>query len=58
MGRTGRSPPSGAAVLDLGTAESELRDTVAAARANGRSWAEIGLVLGVGKHGAQQRFGR
>jgi hypothetical protein len=39
-------------------AGTELRDAVTAARAAGRSWAEIGTVLGISKQAAQQRFGR
>jgi hypothetical protein len=39
-------------------AEKELHDAVAAARTAGRSWAEVGLVLGVTRQTAQQRFGR
>lgn len=42
----------------LSRADADLHDAVAAARANGRSWAEIGIVLGVSKQAAQQRFGR
>lgn len=41
----------------LRDAEAELRAAVAAARAAGRSWGYIGLVLGVSKQAAQQRFG-
>lgn len=47
----------GLAKHGLQRAESELRDAVHAARANGRSWGYIGLVLGVSKQAAQQRFG-
>jgi len=35
-----------------------LHEAVAVARAGGRSWAEVGLVLGVTRQTAQQRFGR
>ncbi len=38
-------------------AEVELRAAVAAARASGRSWGHIGIVLGISKQAAQQRFG-
>lgn len=38
-------------------ADAELRDAVHAARSNGRSWGYIGLILGVSKQAAQQRFG-
>jgi len=42
----------------LGLADAELRSAVTAARAVGRSWTEVGVVLGVSKQAAQQRFGR
>ena len=38
-------------------AESELRQAVADARSEGRSWAAIGAMLGVSKQTAQQRYG-
>jgi hypothetical protein len=38
-------------------AEAELRSAVAYARANGRTWAQIGVVLGVTRQTAQGRFG-
>lgn len=41
----------------LRDAEAELRAAVAASRASGRSWGYIGLVLGISKQAAQQRFG-
>jgi len=47
----------GAAKIAIEHAEAELQEAVAAARANGRSWGYIGLVLGVSKQAAQQRFG-
>ena len=47
-----------AASKRLGLADAELRSAVTAARTVGRSWAEIGVVLGVSKQAAQQRFGR
>ncbi len=46
-----------AALAQVAEAESELSDAVAAARANGRSWGRISLVLGVSKQAARQRFG-
>jgi hypothetical protein len=46
----------GAASVGVAAAEGELRDAVQAARQSGRSWAEIGLVLGVSRQAAQQRF--
>jgi len=41
----------------LDRARSELDDAVAAARDAGRSWGAIGMVLGVSRQGARQRFG-
>ena len=46
----------GAALSDVDVAENELADAVRAARERGRSWATIGMVLGVSKQAAQQRF--
>lgn len=37
-------------------AGEELRQAVADARANGESWGTIGMVLGVSRQAAQQRF--
>ncbi len=37
-------------------ASEELREAVRAARAKGRSWGAIGVVLGVSKQAARQRF--
>ena len=34
-----------------------LADQVATARANGRTWTQIGTVLGVSKQAARERFG-
>ncbi len=48
----------GLAARSLNRADADLRDAVAAARTAGRSWADIGIVLGVSKQAAQQRFGR
>lgn len=47
----------GLAAQDVERAKVELAEAVAAARANGRSWGFIGLVLGISKQAAQQRFG-
>lgn len=47
----------GLAAKDVERAKTELAEAVAAARANGRSWGIIGLVLGISKQAAQQRFG-
>jgi hypothetical protein len=44
-------------LAQLADAENELRDAVVAARANGRSWGRISLVLSVSKQAARQRFG-
>jgi hypothetical protein len=38
-------------------AERELRDAVIAARANGRSWARIGLAAGITRQAAHERWG-
>lgn len=46
-----------AAVADsLRTDEARLREAVAVARANGRSWNEIAVALGVSRQAARQRF--
>jgi hypothetical protein len=37
-------------------AHEDLRSAVAEARANGESWGTIGMVLGVSRQAAQQRF--
>lgn len=37
-------------------ASEDLRNAVAQARANGESWGTIGMVLGVSRQAAQQRF--
>ena len=47
----------GLAPEDLERAKTGLAEAVAAARANGRSWGFIGLVLGISRQAAQQRFG-
>jgi hypothetical protein len=48
----------GRAHEELLSATAELQNAVSAARQTGRSWSEIGVVLGVSKQAAQQRFGR
>jgi hypothetical protein len=48
----------GVALQDIEAAEARLREAVDAARASGRSWGMIGLVLGVSKQAAHERFGR
>lgn len=47
----------GLAVRGIEASQDELREAVAAARASGRSWSHIGMVLGVTKQAAQERFG-
>lgn len=39
-------------------AEQQLRDAVAAARADGDSWTIVGAALGTSRQNAYQRFGR
>jgi hypothetical protein len=41
----------------IGAAREALGAAVAAARAGGRSWGQIGMVLGVSKQAARERFG-
>ena len=36
--------------------EARIREVVALARANGRSWGEIGIALGVSRQAARERF--
>lgn len=48
----------GLAQRALEDAEQDLRNSVAAARAAGRSWAEVGRSLGVTRQAAQMRFGK
>jgi hypothetical protein len=36
--------------------EARIRELVALARANGRSWGEIGIALGVSRQAARERF--
>lgn len=47
----------GLALGAVASAEQDLAAAVAVARANGRSWARIGMVLGVSKQAAMRRFG-
>ena len=44
------------AMAAVSDADAQLHEAVAEARANGESWALIGMVLGVSKQAAQQRF--
>ena len=46
-----------AAFSRLAGSERELADTVAAARAEGHSWAAIGAMLGTSGEAARQRYG-
>lgn len=46
-----------AAADALEAADADLRRAVAEARAHGDSWGTIGMVLGVSRQAAQQRFG-
>jgi DNA-directed RNA polymerase specialized sigma24 family protein len=47
----------GLALAAISASEKNLAATVAAARANGRSWSRIAAVLGVSKQAAMRRFG-
>lgn len=47
----------GLAVIAQARLQDESTAAVAAARANGRSWAEIATVLGVSRQSAQERYG-
>ena len=44
------------ALQAVSDADAKLRQAVAEARAHGESWGLIGMVLGVSKQAAQQRF--
>ena len=48
----------GIALRALADEQREVEQAVAAARANGRSWGEIGLVLGVSRQAARERYGQ
>ncbi len=45
------------AVGDIAEGERRLREAVAEARSNGRSWGRISMALGVTKQAARERFG-
>lgn len=45
------------AVRESAEAEARVREAVTAARANGRSWARIGMALGVSRQAARERSG-
>ena len=44
------------AVDGVRTREARVRELVALARANGRSWGEVGIALGVSRQAARERF--
>jgi len=44
------------AVDSVRAGEARVRELVALARANGRSWGEIGIALGVSRQAARERF--
>ena len=48
----------GTALRNLADGQREVDDAVAAARENDRSWAEIGLVLGISRQAARERYGQ
>jgi hypothetical protein len=45
------------AVDEVRTGQDRVRELVANARNNGRSWGEIGVALGVSRQAARERFG-
>jgi hypothetical protein len=47
----------GEALHAVAASDLALADQVARARANGRTWTQIGSVLGVSKQAARERFG-
>lgn len=47
----------GRAAQAVADARDSLAEAVAEARAGGRSWGQIGMVLGVSKQAARERFG-
>lgn len=47
----------GLALRGLADEQREVDEAVAAARENGRSWGEIGLVLGISRQAARERYG-
>ncbi len=46
----------GLALRGVADEQRAVEDAVAAARGNGRSWAEIGLILGVSRQAARERY--
>ncbi len=59
MARAGGNPLQAVeqVYLELKYFEGQLQDVVAEARRQGCTWDELGLLLGLSKQGAQQRFG-
>jgi hypothetical protein len=47
----------GQALHAVAASDLQLADEVAQARTNGRTWTQIGTVLGVSKQAARERFG-
>jgi hypothetical protein len=47
----------GEALHAVAASDLRLAEQVATARANGRTWTQIGAVLGVSKQAARERFG-
>ena len=47
----------GLALRQLANDQRELDESVADARTNGRNWGEIGLVLGISRQSARERYG-
>jgi DNA-directed RNA polymerase specialized sigma24 family protein len=47
----------GLALRALVEEQREVEEAVAAARVNARSWGEIGLVLGISRQAARERYG-
>ncbi len=47
----------GEALRAVAASDLNLADQVTRARANGRTWTQIGAVLGVSKQAARERFG-
>lgn len=48
----------GLALGELVDRQNRLEEAVVSARNNGRSWSEIGLVLGISKQAARERYAR
>lgn len=48
----------GLALRGLAREQREVDESIASARANGRSWAQIALVLGTSRQAARERYGQ